>query len=129
MILLLHTSSVYTGLWVSLELYLNWLFSLYKCVEGTAPGYLIEMVVKCRNVRVLQSSTANKLLTSKNNLTQVQLSSFAMIGAIYLEQFTTQQYKCEFHHIFQETSQNTLFYTMLLLIIRSISSLSGNFNY
>ena len=49
---------------------------MYKCVEGNAPGYLIEMVVKCRNTRVLQSSTVNKLITLKNNLTQVQLSSF-----------------------------------------------------
>ena len=53
---------------------------IYKCIEGTVPWYLIEMVVKCRNTRVLQSSTVNKLLTTKNNLTQVKLSSFTLIG-------------------------------------------------
>ena len=52
---------------------------LYKYIEGTAPGYLIGMVVKHRNTRVLQSSTAKKL-TTKNNLTQVQLSSFTSVG-------------------------------------------------
>ena len=53
---------------------------MYKGVEGTAPGYLIEMVVKCRNTRVLQSIKVNKLLTTKNNLTEVQLSLFALAG-------------------------------------------------
>ena len=52
---------------------------IYTCAEGTAPGYMIEMVVKHRKTRVLWSATANKL-TTKNNLIQVQLSSFALIG-------------------------------------------------
>ena len=41
-----------------------------KCVEGAAPGYLIEMVVKHRNARLLESNMVNNLLTTKNNLTQ-----------------------------------------------------------
>ena len=48
---------------------------MYKCLDGTAPGYLIEMVVKCRNIRVLGSIAVNKPLATKNNLAQVQLSS------------------------------------------------------
>ena len=52
---------------------------MYKCVNGTAPKYLQELVLKNHN-RTLRSSSQLKLPISKKNLSFVHKSSFSSMG-------------------------------------------------
>ena len=52
---------------------------MYKCVNGTAPKYLQELVLKNHN-RTLRSSSQLKLPISKNNLSFIHKSSFSSMG-------------------------------------------------
>ena len=52
---------------------------MYKCVNGTAPKYLQELVLKTHNT-ALRSSSQLKLPISKSNLSFIHKSSFSSMG-------------------------------------------------
>ena len=52
---------------------------MYRCVNGTAPKYLQELVLKNHN-RTLRSSSQLKLPISKSNLSFIHKSSFSYVG-------------------------------------------------
>ena len=52
---------------------------MFKCVRGTAPDYLRNLVITTHN-RVLHSMTNSLLPISRHKLSQVQNSSFKSVG-------------------------------------------------
>ena len=52
---------------------------MFKCINGTAPKYLQDLVIRNR-ARTLRSSSLLKLPVVKCNLSQVHKSSFTWMG-------------------------------------------------